>query len=80
MPLIRIPHDLAICCTCDEGKFGCLVRCPACGAGSGGDPETMAISLLLSDWHMTPEVLDEVGTRLRAGGTMDDPGNSATGR
>jgi len=52
----------------------------------------MAISLLLSDWYLTPEVLDEVSTQLRAGGTIDDPrdaiiaqmsadpGNGAAGR
>jgi hypothetical protein len=57
---------VAICTNCGASKLGALTACQQCGF----DPETpedKAKALMLSDHNMTPEQLELMSQKIRAG-------------
>lgn len=57
---------VAICTNCGARKVGALTACHQCGF----DPETaedQAKALMLSDHNMTPEQLEMISQKIRAG-------------
>ena len=56
----------ALCLNCGELKFGAFLPCSKCGH-EPVDPEDRAKHLLVSDHYISPEDLEEIGSRIRAG-------------
>ena len=53
----------ALCLSCGSTKFGAILRCRHCGAGSCGDPQT---DIFFSDHRLTVACLEALGSVIRA--------------
>ena len=53
---------MALCMACGATKFGALLPCGKCGAGSTGDVQ---IDILFTDHHFAVETLEEFGNVIR---------------
>ena len=56
----------AICLNCGEFKFGAFNECPGCGF-QPSNPEQQAKHLIVTDHYRSPEELEEISRKVKAG-------------